>query len=220
VGHPRDPNYREHWATLSTIKPHGRLLDVGSHLGFFLRLGRGKGWELHGIEPSAQSASIGSTAFDLDIRTGYVHEASFAPNSFDVVTLVDVFEHVVEPRKLLTEIFRLLAPGGVLFVKVPNGRYNLLKLKILRTLLRSSQFDIFDSREHVVHYTEVTLNRMLRETGFVRSRFYVPKPIQTGAWFQRLARASLNAAARFSPRVGGSRALPPTDLAAVCWKPG
>jgi 2-polyprenyl-3-methyl-5-hydroxy-6-metoxy-1,4-benzoquinol methylase len=216
--HPRDKNYLEHWQTLARVRPTGRVLDVGSHLGFFLRLGRNRGWTLQGIEPSAQSARIGSAAFGLDIRCGYLQDAHFPPDSFDVVTLVDVLEHVVEPRLLLAEIRRVLAPDGVLFIKVPNARYNLLKQLVLRKLLNRSGHDIFDSREHVVHYTAATLSRMLREAGFSRPRFYVPRPIQTGSYLHRAARAVLNAAARISPIVAEERLIPPTDLAVIAWK--
>jgi SAM-dependent methyltransferase len=218
VPHPRDGNYEEHWRTLARVKPAGRLLDVGSHLGFFLRLGRGKRWILRGVEPSAQSARIGSEAFGLDIEPGYLEDVNFPPDSFDIITLVDVFEHVVEPRRLLAEVRRVLAPGGIVFIKVPNARYNLLKLFVLRKWLRRAGHDIFDSREHVVHYTASTLTRMLVENGFGRVRFYVPRPIQTGSPVLRAARALLNAAARISPVVAAERLIPPTDLAVIAWK--
>jgi SAM-dependent methyltransferase len=212
MAHPRDPNYLEHWATIARFKPRGRVLDVGSHLGFFLRLGRNRQWDLHGVEPSQESAAIGSAAFGLEIRAGYLPEAGYPPAYFDIVTLVDVFEHVAAPKGLLREIHRIMRPGGVLFIKVPNADYSLLKHRLLGRL---GQFDVFDSREHIVHYTESTLRRMVEEQGFRDATFYVPRPIQTGAWWQRSARAALNLAGRFSPRVGNRRLVPATDLALV-----
>jgi 2-polyprenyl-3-methyl-5-hydroxy-6-metoxy-1,4-benzoquinol methylase len=216
--HPRDRNYREHLAVLERVKPSGRLLDVGTHCGFFLRLARGMGWQLTGVEPSESSAAIGREAYQLEIKCGFLERLSLAPDSFDVVTLIDVLEHVPAPRQLLSEIHRLLAPGGVLFIKVPNARYNLLKYRVLRVMLRRSDFDIFDSREHVVHYTPETIERLLRALGFTRVEFYVPRPIQTGAAWQRASRWILYSVARGQSALSGRIGQTATDLGVLAWK--
>lgn len=216
--HPRDRNYREHLAMLRRVKPSGRLLDVGTHCGFFLRLARGMGWQLTGVEPSETSAAIARDAFQLDVRCGFLEDVGLEPASFDVATIVDVLEHVPAPARLLREVHRLLAPGGVLFIKVPNGRYNLLKLRLLRQALGRKGFDIFDSREHVVHYTPETLTRELRESGFARVDFYVPLPIQAGAWWQRAARSVLYGAAKAQHTLTRRLGATATDLAVLAWK--
>jgi SAM-dependent methyltransferase len=216
--HPRDRNYLEHLSTIEAVKPSGRLLDIGTHCGFFLRLARGRGWQLTGVEPSASSAALARDAYGLDVRCGFLEELGLEPASFDVTTMVDVLEHVPAPRRLLTEVHRVLAPGAVLFIKVPNARYNLLKYRLLRQALRRDGFDIFDSREHVVHYTPETLSRVLHETGFVRITFYVPLPIQSGAWWKRVGRSTLYWTARIAGRVLGRPAICATDLAVLAWK--
>jgi 2-polyprenyl-3-methyl-5-hydroxy-6-metoxy-1,4-benzoquinol methylase len=218
AAHPRDRNYREHLGVLRRVKPGGRLLDVGTHCGFFLRLARGMGWELTGVEPSGTSAALAREVFQLDVRSGYLHDVGLEPHSFDVATIVDVLEHVPSPRPFLQEVHRYLAPGGVLFIKVPNARYNLLKLRILRQSLGRADFDIFDSREHVVHYTPETLTRVLRDSGFARADFYVPLPIQSGAWWKRTAREGLYWAARAQHTLTGRVGPAATDLAVLAWK--
>ena len=216
--HPRDRNYREHLKVLKRAKPRGRLLDVGAHCGFFLRLARGMGWQLTGVEPSETSAALAREAFHVDVRCGYLENAGLEPGAFDVATLIDVLEHVAAPRPLLREIHRFLAPGGLLFIKVPNARYNLLKLRVLRQALRRRDFDIFDSREHVVHYTTETLTRLLHHCGFRRVEFYVPLPIQAGAWWARGARAALYRAAKVQHAATGRISAAATDLAVLAWK--
>jgi hypothetical protein len=125
---------------------------------------------------------------------------------------------VPAPRALLSEIFRVLAADGILFVKVPNARYNLLKYRVLRNALRQDGFDIFDSREHVIHYTPETLSRLLRDAGFSRVRFYVPRPIQAGAWWKRAGRFGLYWAARAGAAVLHRPPFCATDLAVLAWK--
>lgn len=218
AAHPRDRNYREHLDVLRRVKPAGRLLDVGSHCGFFLRLARGSGWQLTGVEPSDTSAAIAREAFQLDVRCGYLQDVGLEPQSFDVATLVDVLEHVSSPRPLLRDIHRFLAPGGVLFIKVPNARYNLLKLRVLARAPRRMEFDIFDSREHVVHYTPETLARILRESGFPRTQFYVPLPIQAGAWWKRAVRGALYWVARAEHAAAGRIGSAAPDLAVLAFK--
>lgn len=216
--HPRDRNYREHLSVLQRVQPTGRLLDIGTHCGFFLRAARGMGWRLTGIEPSDSSARLAREAFGLDVRCGFLEDLALEAASFEIATMVDVLEHVPSPARLLREAHRVLAPGGLLFVKVPNARYNLLKLRVLRQALRRKEFDIFDSREHVVHYTAASLRRVLLAAGFTRVEYYVPRPIQSGAWWQQAARTSLYWFARAQHAASGRIGAAATDLAAIAWK--
>jgi hypothetical protein len=96
--------------------------------------------------------------------------------------MTDVFEHIADPRTLLREIRRVLKPDGILFIKVPNGRFNLFKLRVLGALGRLGDFDVFDSYEHVVHYTSPTLAHMLREEGFAVKHQSIARPIQLPVW--------------------------------------
>lgn len=213
--HPRDVNYREHLDVIARHQPHGRLLDIGTHCGFFLRMARNRNWELYGVEASASSAAIARDAFGLNIFAGLLGEANFPERHFQVITLVDVLEHVTEPRRLLNEVHRVLADEGVLFIKVPNGSYNLLKLRVLRQFARQTRFDIFDAREHVVHYTVSTLGEMLRRARLQVVQVYVPRPIQSGARWQKVARAGLYRAAQMIYGLTGFFSAGATDIAII-----
>lgn len=204
-GHNRDPNYDQELRAIAEIKPTGRLLDVGSHCGFFLRRARGMGWDLLGVEPSTNACALAREHFGLEIVTGTLAEARFADDAFDVVTLVDVFEHIDRPVELLAEIRRVIRPDGVLFIKVPNVVYYLAKYRLARAL--GLDVEIFDAKEHVSHYSSRTLQRVLGRAGFQAQRFFVPRPIQDGArWKQalrsaghRLARLEYSLSERFGP---------------------
>jgi 2-polyprenyl-3-methyl-5-hydroxy-6-metoxy-1,4-benzoquinol methylase len=200
AAHPRDANYDQELRAIAEMIPAGRLLDVGSHCGFFLRRARGMGWDLTGIEPSANACALGREFLDLNIVQGTLAKAEFPARSFDVVTLVDVFEHVDQPVVLLREAHRVIKPGGVLFIKVPNIVYYLAKYRVAQALgLRT---EIFDAKEHVAHYSARTLEGTLAQAGFRVHRFFVPRPIQDGAVWKKALRSAGHTLARLEFALG------------------
>jgi SAM-dependent methyltransferase len=209
--HPRDANYDDVLRTLESISPAGDLLDVGSHCGFFLRRGRARGWRVTGVEPSPASSGLARERFDLDVKTGFLDDR-FADDSYDAVTLIDVLEHVGRPRALLREVARVLRPGGVVLVKVPNAGYLSAKYRLLRRIPRAI-VDAFDAREHVVHYSPQTLGRLLREEGFDLELLTVPLPIPSGGLARRVVRRFISGLARRIPGVIASPLAP--DLLAI-----
>jgi SAM-dependent methyltransferase len=217
-GHNRDPNYEQELGALRRLKPTGRLLDVGTHCGFFLRKARGMGWELTGVEPSPIGARLAREFYGLDVRNATLEGAAFPDGSFDLVTMVDVFEHIGEPLALLSEVRRVLRDDGLLFVKVPNGRYNLFKHRLFRRALRLRDVEIFDAKEHVVHYTAETLRAMLAAGGFRPRLMFVPLPIQDGAWWKCALRSTAYAVARAQRALGGGFGELATDIAVVAEK--
>lgn len=180
--HHRDPNYLEDLKLIYRYKPKGNFLDVGTNMGFFLRNAKRWNWNLYGVEPSSSLSDIARKHFGLNVKTAFLEEAGFESDFFDVVTMTDVFEHIANPGKILNEVQRILKPGGILFVKVPNGLFNLFKFKIAKRMGKLKDYDIFDSYEHVVHYSDKTLKKMLGKYGFKVVKIKIGKPIQLPAW--------------------------------------
>jgi SAM-dependent methyltransferase len=196
--HPRDSNYNEALIALESVCARGELLDVGSHCGFFLRRARARGWRTKGVEPSPATSALARARFGLDVETGYLDER-FPADSVDAVTLLDVLEHVSYPRLLLRQVARVLRPGGVVLVKVPNVSYALVKYRVLRRI-PGAIADAFDAREHMVHYSMQTLTQLLEEEGFELELLTVPSPIQTGGRARRIVRRVGCEVARRAPR--------------------
>jgi 2-polyprenyl-3-methyl-5-hydroxy-6-metoxy-1,4-benzoquinol methylase len=210
--HPRDRNYDDQLLLLEALSSPGTLLDIGAHAGFFLRRARQRGWRVKGVEPSPTTAAVAREQLHLDVRTGTLFEAGFPEQSFDVVTMLDVLEHLDRPRLLLGEVARLLRPGGRLLVKVPNVRYVLAKHYLLRRLPGAVE-DVFDAREHLAFYSHKTLAQLLRTAGFELEVLTVALPIQAGGVVRRALRGAGPELARFLPK---GVALPlATDLVAV-----
>lgn len=110
----------------TTIKTHnprfsqpGIFLDIGCGSGEYLYTMRAKGWVVRGVEPSIFGAEEGRKS-GLDIFKGTLLEANLKANSFDYIRANHSFEHVPNPVEVMNEIYRILKPGGKLFIGVPN----------------------------------------------------------------------------------------------------
>jgi 2-polyprenyl-3-methyl-5-hydroxy-6-metoxy-1,4-benzoquinol methylase len=95
------------------------LLDVGCGSGKRLLEFRRLGWQVSGVEVSQKPAEIGRS-LGLDIFLGELTEAPWPDGSFDTITLYHVLEHVHQPAVYLARIARLLTPGGIVLIAVPN----------------------------------------------------------------------------------------------------
>jgi 2-polyprenyl-3-methyl-5-hydroxy-6-metoxy-1,4-benzoquinol methylase len=108
---------------LGHLEPHrrlGRLLDVGCGQGLFLARARERGWRVAGVE-ILEPVAARARERGLEVFHGTLEEARFPEGSFDAVTLREVIEHVVDPVALLSEIARVLRPGGVAALGTGNA---------------------------------------------------------------------------------------------------
>jgi 2-polyprenyl-3-methyl-5-hydroxy-6-metoxy-1,4-benzoquinol methylase len=97
----------------------GRALDLGAGFGDFLAELRTRGWQVTGTEVSEDAvARAGKRGIELQL--GQPEELKFPAESFDLVTMWHVLEHLPFPGHTLDECARLLRPGGVVVVAVPN----------------------------------------------------------------------------------------------------
>lgn len=141
----------------------GLLLDVGCATGLFLDGMRRFGWRAQGVEPSRTAAEYARRRFGLDVFGGRLEEARFADASFDAVTLWDVLEHVHDPRATLAEVARILRPGGLLVLSMPNP--GSLEARLLGRFWLG-----WDLPRHLNLFRPDPLKRHLRDYGFVTER--------------------------------------------------
>ncbi|MCX6628358.1 MAG: class I SAM-dependent methyltransferase [Candidatus Solibacter sp.] len=98
-----------------------RALDVGCAHGPMLRCFREKGWRAYGIDVSeraAQRAREYGTVWVGDVHTLLEEQPG---SRYDCITLVDVLEHLASPSRVLWNAARVLKPGGVMYLEVPNS---------------------------------------------------------------------------------------------------
>ena len=94
----------------------GRLLDIGAGTGDFLLFAKNDGWQTIGVEPNDRAKSIAKNK-----GISFVEETTeLESQTFDVITMWHVLEHVPDLDKQIKELKRLLKPTGTLIVAVPN----------------------------------------------------------------------------------------------------
>ena len=99
----------------------GRLLEIGCGHGLLLDEARRRGWDVSGLELSEESAAHARDVLGLDVREVPFEElGADEAGSWDAVLLIDVLEHLDDPREALERCQELLAPGGVLCVVTPD----------------------------------------------------------------------------------------------------
>jgi SAM-dependent methyltransferase len=146
------------FALLNRRQPaHGHLLDVGCGPGDFIAQAQLVGWQAYGIEVSPSQVKFAqerglpvSLCEDFLAYTSDVH--------FQAIVFNHVLEHVPSPKSYLMQGFRLLSPGGILVIAVPN--YACLSRRIFR-----QYWTHLDLPRHIFHYTPQTLSRLIRSAG-------------------------------------------------------
>lgn len=171
----------------ANLESSGRMLDVGCGNGATLRaFGQvAPGWTKAGTEFDAKHrAEVESIP---NTETLYVGPVETVPGSFDVITMVHVLEHIVEPVNVLASLRGKLAPGGLLLVEVPHHPANPFELLIA---------------DHRTHFTVPVMTRALAAAGFevvTAAEDWIPKELSI------IARPATDPAA----------ALPPNDPVAA-----
>jgi SAM-dependent methyltransferase len=154
----RDQRHRTGF--LYRFRSEGSVLDVGCGLGFFLRALDPRRWDRYGVEPMPVPYREVARALGADRITNSELLAAHLPSSrFDVVTFWDSLEHLPNPRAILQEAGRLLRPGGIVLIGLPNfGGYQARHFK-------EDWFGL-SLPHHLCHYTQTTLRRLLDRCGF------------------------------------------------------
>ena len=134
-----------------------RYLDVGCSTGFVVEAARDAGWQATGIDLNPSAIEFGASR-GLDVRTVALEDAGFADGSFDAVSLFDVLEHLLDPLRTLRACIRLLKPGGIVFMYVPN--YD----SASRLLMGKDAHFIWPTH-HLNYYTPVTLRDLMAREG-------------------------------------------------------
>lgn len=152
------------------------LLDIGAHAGRFLRVAREAGWEVEGIELNPRTAAFAARRTGATVHRVNAHTLAASGGRFCAITLTDVLEHIPEPVTLLTTVARLAEPGGSIAVKVPCGRSQWHKERLLSALSRSREISLAGNLVHVNHFTPRSLRMALERSGFQHVRVRVAAP--------------------------------------------
>ena len=186
VSHFRRRNFLEYLKLIERHSPGKRLLDVGCAHGFFLSLARERGYDVTGIEASPPMTRFAREVLRIPIIEGCLHEIPLGDQPWDVITFTDSLEYLTNPTRDLKRLFQMLRPGGLVFLKVPNGNYFYLRHMLERTLpLRDGGGTAFGPSERVAHYTRPSIQELAKLLGLVVLDTGFPSPIDSPVWFRR-----------------------------------
>jgi 2-polyprenyl-3-methyl-5-hydroxy-6-metoxy-1,4-benzoquinol methylase len=101
---------------INSQSSRGRILDIGAGVGDFLNVAKNDGWETIGIEPSDKAKAIAKSKGVLFVES----LSELESNSFDVITMWHVLEHVPDLENQIKELKRLIKPNGTVIIAVPN----------------------------------------------------------------------------------------------------
>jgi len=147
-----------HLPRLSPSERGRRLLDVGFGNGSFLKLANEMGWRAEGIDFDAKAVEV-ARAQGLEVRCASVDELLQQNVQYDVITISHVIEHVQAPNKLLKDLYRLLTPGGILWLETPN-------LESTGAYRFGPDWMALDPPRHLLLFNPQSLRTCLREAGF------------------------------------------------------
>ncbi len=133
-------------------KNKGALLDVGCGTGDFLVEAQNQGWKITGYEPNEAAKKLTnsknvSTIDDL---------VSLSANSFDVITLWHVLEHVPNLEEYIKNLKKLLKPSGTLIVAVPN-------YKSYDAIYYKRHWAAYDVPRHLWHFSKKSIKRLFSD---------------------------------------------------------
>lgn len=111
----------QHWLqTIEQRHAKGRILDVGSALGTFLKIAEKRGWAPQGVEISRFAADFARDKRGLSVFNGDLQDFPGKDEDYDVITFWDSIEHVTHPYENLKTAVRLLRPGGLMLLTTDN----------------------------------------------------------------------------------------------------
>ncbi len=148
---------------ISHYPAKGKLLDIGCATGLFINAMQIRGWQVKGVELSPYAAEYARQMFGLEVITGTLESAVLPPHSFDMVTMWDVLEHVVDPKETLSEISRILKPGGILALSLPNP-------DCVEARLFGPYWIGWDRPRHLHLFSTAVLQKYLTDAGFTNMK--------------------------------------------------
>lgn len=147
----------------------GRLLDVGGGLGYLVAEAARRGWDATLLEPVAHAVEHAQRVMGVRAVQGDSEALPTLPGGWDVIAFVHSLEHVLDPLRTLRAARDMLAPGGIVFVELPN----------VRSLSRLGEGDAWlgwRAGEHVHLFDRGTLVGLAERAGIepIAARSFVP----------------------------------------------
>ena len=145
---------------IPTFKKNGKLLDIGSSYGAYLKDKEGIGWEIFGIELNQKAAQYAKSELKIkNIQSDFFENIVYEADYFDAVNMHMVLEHVYDPRFVINKINNILKKGGELMISVPD--ISGFEASVYRQYAYTLQVP-----QHIHHFSPKTITKLLQDNGF------------------------------------------------------
>ncbi|GGZ89409.1 class I SAM-dependent methyltransferase [Algibacter mikhailovii] len=135
-----------------------RLLDIGCGTGDFLKYAQENGWSVSGIEPNSEARKIANKKTNKAVLNAN-ELLSFEKNSFDIITLWHVLEHLPDLEDQISHFNTLLKPNGKLVIAVPNYKsYDAKHYK--------AYWAAYDVPRHLWHFNRDSISKLVKRQSF------------------------------------------------------
>jgi 2-polyprenyl-3-methyl-5-hydroxy-6-metoxy-1,4-benzoquinol methylase len=99
----------------------GKILEIGSAMGSFLKVAQDQGFDVKGIEASKKACDVArSKVGDENIFNGVLENADIEPGSIEILFMSDVIEHISDPLPFLEKAFLSIKKGGIIYMTTPD----------------------------------------------------------------------------------------------------
>lgn len=197
---PGQPLSAEKEYVLARIPEAARVLEIGAHAGDFSNAVKGKGCHVTAVEADAYAAAhIGAKASRVIVgNIEHSETTRQIAGAFDVILLMHVLEHLVDPWATLQTLQRHLAPGGRFLILLPNvAAWRIRKELFFRGTFEYEEVGLMD-RTHLRFFTIASARELLESVGLHVEAWHptdVCVPLERRL---RLLTGSLSLAARWS----------------------
>ncbi len=156
---------------IGSLSAKGSILDIGCGYGYFLTLAQENGWDCTGVEINQELVTYLNSEKGLHVRVGSLSEQHFAQESFDVVTLFNLIEHLLYPAEALSEVNRVLKKGGLLVIETPTEDGLFKKIAAFLYRATNGRFKVmirgaYQKGGHHFGFSRKSLRTMLEKHGF------------------------------------------------------
>lgn len=129
------------------------LLDFGCGTGDFLKIAQQNNWKVNGIEPNEKARQIANQKANNSV-SGIEQLLKYKTNSFDVITLWHVLEHLSKPEEYISIFKKLLKTNGVLIIAVPN-------YKSYDAQYYKNFWAAYDAPRHLWHFSKLSISKLV-----------------------------------------------------------
>lgn len=154
-----------HWlAMLLKYKvPPGKTLELGCSHGGFVAMLQWAGYDATGTEMSPWVVDFAHNTFQIPMLVGEVEKLDLPLNSFDVVALMDVLEHLPDPVATMSHCLNLMKPDGILLIQTPRYQEGGTYQQMLDA--NDAFMEQFKPPQHVYLFSQSSVTEMFHRIG-------------------------------------------------------